>query len=336
MIELVDIAHAQELDEYVMQNETCHFMQTSLWGKVKRSWGWYGLICRDDSGKVVGTMALLRHDLRFGNRCLLYAPCGPIFDDERAFCELTEEAKRLAGSIHAYILRMDPCIPEEDKEFPKLAAELGFSLDRASDFSLFQPRCVYLLDLNGLTPETLMAGYHTSTRRNVRIAQRKGVEVCHGTLDDLPDFCRMMGQVAKKNGFTPRSETYFREFLTGMGQYATLYLAKLDGKTIGATISTIMGNRSCFMYSCSDQSCLAFRPNEILQYQMQCDALKAGCRWFDFRGVEGYPTEDNPHYGLHTYKAGFGAYFCAYEGQFDYVLRPGTVKLLAVLSRFIH
>ena len=35
MIEYIDIDHAQEMDEFVRQHEYAHFMQTSLWGRVK-------------------------------------------------------------------------------------------------------------------------------------------------------------------------------------------------------------------------------------------------------------------------------------------------------------
>ena len=40
MIEFVDIDHAQELDAFVTAHEWSHFMQTSLWGRVKSDWGW--------------------------------------------------------------------------------------------------------------------------------------------------------------------------------------------------------------------------------------------------------------------------------------------------------
>ena len=55
---------------------------------------------------------------------------------------------------------------------------------------------------------------------------------------------------------------------------------------------------------------------------MQLHAIETGRHWFDFRGVEGYPVEENPKYGLHRYKQGFGAQFHAYVGQLDLTTRP--------------
>ena len=66
---------------------------------------------------------------------------------------------------------------------------------------------------------------------------------------------------------------------------------------------------------------------------MQCHALKNGRRWFDFRGVEGYPVEENPKYGLHKYKMGFGAQFHAYAGEFDLPVRPFLERVMRLLHR---
>ena len=66
---------------------------------------------------------------------------------------------------------------------------------------------------------------------------------------------------------------------------------------------------------------------------MQRDALEGGYRYFDFRGVEGYPVPENPYYGLHHYKQGFGAQFHAYVGQCDRVLHPMRAKLVHTLQK---
>lgn len=335
MIEYVDIAHAQELDAFVTAHRNCHFMQTSLWGRVKKDWGWYGILCRNDAGEIVGSMALLRHDIRFLPTCMLYAPRGPIFSDgdHDTFRALVDAAKQLCKRCGAYLLRLDPRLEETDAEFVEQATALGFSQDTASDYSLFQPRMCYVLELAGLTHEALLAKYRYSKRYDVRFALRHGVEVAVGTVDDLPDFCRMMEQTARKNGFSARPERYFREFLTGMGEHATLYFARENGKNIAATITVTLGNRSWHMYACSDSACLANRPNELLQYRMQCDAIDAGCNAFDFRGVEGYPVEGNPKLGLHLYKQGYGADFHAYVGQFDFTVRPFMSKTVRFLQK---
>lgn len=335
MTEYVDAAHAQELDEFVRTQENCQFMQTSLWGRVKRDWGWHGILCRDVAGRITGTMALLRHEIHHLHTCLLYCPCGPIFSDgdTATFCELVAAARTLAKRLGAYLLRIDPRIPAQDDAFAEAVKKEGFAVNAATDFSLFQPRMAYVLDLTGLTPETLAAQYHRSTRCNVHHAVRNGVTVRRGTVEDLPQFCRMMEQVAEKNGFEPRGEAYFRAMLEEMPQNARLYLAQCEGKTVAGAIFVFFGGRASFMYGCSDTENRAEHPNELIQFAAQCDAIAQGCVVFDFRGVEGYPTPDNPKFGLHRYKQGFGAQFCEYIGQCDLVLRPVMYRLVSLAQK---
>ena len=337
MTEIVDLNNASELDSFVSNHEHVHFMQTSDWGRVKTDWGWRAIICRDESGKSKGTMALLSHEVHLAHASMLYAPCGPIFDwdDYDTFVELVDAAKDYAKKNGAYLLRIDPCIDESDTAFTEFAKKLGCSVDAASDFSLFQPRLGYLLELDGLTVETLEKNYHRSTRTHLHRAQKGGVEIRYGTKEDLPRFCEMMEQTAKKNNFTARKQPYFESFLDGLGDKAKLYLAYMDSQIVAGSISVILGNRSWFMYGCSDEAFLRSCPNELLQWKMQSDAIEAGCKFFDFRGVEGLPVEDNPFYGLHRYKHGFGAEFTAYVGQLDYPVKPLLNKLLTVAFKFV-
>lgn len=324
MIEYVSIDRAAELDEFVAQHPNGHFMQTSLWGRVKQAWQWTGLLCRDRDWQILGSMALLRHELRCYPSCFLYSPRGPVFTrgDLRTFRELIEAAASHARARGAYLLRIDPEVPEDDAGFAALATKLGFRINRASDFSLFQPRLCYVSVLAGKDEQSLAASYHRSTRRNVHKALQGALRVRRGSVEDLPEFCRMMAKTGAKNGFTPRPQAYFRAFLDGLGAYARLYLAELNGKPIAASICVVFGATCSLCYCCSEDAGDKLHANELLQWYMQTDAIAEGCSRFDFRGVEGPPEESNPFWGLHRYKRGFGAEFCAWIGQLDLPLRP--------------
>ena len=74
MIEYVTIDQAAELDAFVLRQPNCHFMQTSVWGRVKEGWGWTGILCRDEKGEIIGSMAILEHRIRHMHTGFLYAP----------------------------------------------------------------------------------------------------------------------------------------------------------------------------------------------------------------------------------------------------------------------
>lgn len=331
MIERVTLHDADALDAFVEKNGS--FLQSSHWGRVKSDWLWHGLICRDATGKISGTMALLEHRMRFVRRCLLYAPRGPVALSRAASAELIAAARKLCTERGAYLLRIDPPIGENERDKIDFLHRMGFLQNTATDFSLFQARLNYQLDLTGQTPETLLQRYHPSLRRNVRLAERNGVEICRGTLLDLPDFYAMMRQTARKNGFTPYPAQYYRSILTQMQEYATLYLARSEGKTIAGAITVRFGKIASFFYGCSDANALRLHPNELLQYRMQCDAIRSGCTVFDLRGVEGEPVKTDPKYGLHRYKRKFGAELVRYAGEFDLILAPLTAALVRIIQK---
>lgn len=334
MIQRVSLDSAAALDDFAEKNGS--FLQSSLWGKVKADWNWFGLICRDAKGEIRGTMALLEHRLRGLSRCLLYAPRGPVALDAASAAELVTAARALGKERKAYLLRIDPEIEETDREKVEWLQRNGFRLKTATDFSLFQARYNYVLDLGGETPESLLMRYHPSARRNVRLAEQNGVEVSHGSVLDLPDFCKMMAQTAEKNGFCARSQQYFHDILTQMPNNATLYLAAHEGRTIAATIMVRFGETASFFYGCSDGAYLHLHPNELLQYKMQCEAINYGCKRFDLRGVEGEPNEENPKFGLHSYKIRFGATLVRYAGEFDMILNYATDALIKIAGFALH
>lgn len=331
MIEQIALQQAQALDEFV-EKHNGSFLQSSLWGRIKHDWGWHGLICRDADGAVRGTMSLLEHRLRFGKSSLFYAPRGPVAEDAASAAELLTAARRLASAHGAYLLRLDPPVDESDTETIHKMCALGFRRSAATDFSLFQARYNYHLDLRGQTPDSLYLRYTPAVRRNIRHAERSGVEIFRGGTSDLTDFCRMMAQTAQKNGFAPRPQSYFCDILTEAPENAALFLAKRNEKTLAAALTLRFGQTSSLLYCCSDSAALQYRPNDILQYYMHRAALAAGCTCFDLRGVEGEPEADNPKFGLHRFKKAFGAELVRYAGQFDLTLNRPVALLMRLYS----
>lgn len=55
--------------------------------------------------------------------------------------------RALAEKRGDYMIRIDPMLEETDTAFLDEVRRLGFTVNQASDFSLFQPRMCYVLDL---------------------------------------------------------------------------------------------------------------------------------------------------------------------------------------------
>ena len=180
-----------------------------------------------------------------------------------------------------------------------------------------------------------MTGYHRTCRYNIHKAERSGVIIRNGTVQDLPIFCEMMEETAEKNGFEPKDLWYYRRILEHMDGFSKLYIAEIGEEPLAAAITVTYGTGCWFLYSCSYRKGLKYQPNELLQWHAQTDALRSGCRFFDFRGVEGWPIHENPKYGLHRYKQGFGAEFVTYLGQMDLNLRPIMSKAVDIAYKLL-
>lgn len=323
MLEFVGIGNSRELDEFVMSHPRCHYMQTSCWGKLKSDWLWQGILSRDDAGKIRGSMAVLLHKMRGMPVHMMYAPRGPIlnWEDGAVFHELMEGVRQLGKKYRGYLFRMDPQVLPEDEKIRALIEQEGFSIDPIDDFSSFQARVVYQIDLKGRSREEVLASFAQKTRYNVRLAARKGVEVRVCGPEALPDFCRMMRFTAAHDSFSPKSQGYFEKLLEAMGEYGRLYMAYAGDTAVSGAIAVQMGGKTWYAYGCSDENHRNLMGSYLNQWEMICWAIDSGCGLYDFRGVEGFPTEDNPMAGLHRFKQGFGSQMVVFMGQMDLPLR---------------
>ena len=332
MLEFVTLDTAAALDDFVAAHPMGHFMQTSHWGRYKRGWEWHGILCRGAAGAVTGSMAVLLRPLAHLPLRMLYAPRGFVadygdFDTIRALLAGAQElAKRRGGCL----LRIDPQYIAEDEAAAEAFRSLGFTLTQRDDFSAFQARLVYQLRLAG-DEAALLAGCRPKTRYNIRLAERRGVTVrADGA---LPDFYAQLCASAGRDHFAVRPMADYARLLDCFGPHARLYCAEKDGVTEAAALCIRMGRKAWFVYGGSEPEYRADMPNYLLQWTMIRDALRAGCTLYDFRGVEGFPTEDNPRFGLHRFKAGFGAGFVEFLGQLDYSYRPAAVRALRLARR---
>ena len=57
-------------------------------------------------------------------------------------------------------------------------------------------------------------------------------------------------------------------------------------------------------------------------------AVEKGSRIYDFRGVSGDLSEDNPLYGLYRFKKGFNGDFCEFVGEMNLVLNRPVYALM--------
>ncbi|MEU1649620.1 lipid II:glycine glycyltransferase FemX [Streptomyces pristinaespiralis] len=185
-----------------------------------------------------------------------------------------------------------------------------------------QPRHVFRVPLAGRTSEDLWSGLNQEWRRNVRRAQKSGVEVVVGSAAELPEFYRLLRITEERDGFRlGRSLAYYER------QYAALnaeepgrmklYLARHGGEILAAHTMIHVGRRVWYQTGASADHRREVRPSNLLQWRMLQDAKALGADVYDMRGVPSTLDPDDRPYGLLRWKLGTGGEVVETLGEWE-------------------
>lgn len=323
LLDLKNPAAVAEYEAFIQNHPKGHFGQSVEWARLKTEWTFEAIIRRDEEGAIAGTMGLLIR--KVPGTAIMYSCRGPVCDlhDEEMVTALVNDAREVGKKYHACSLKLDTDTSVEDEEFRAICRKLGFTEpNHSKNFEGIQPRFVFRLYLEGRNEEEILASFQQKTRYNIRVAIKKGVEVRLCGEEALPDFHRIMVTTGSRDNFVVRTEAYFRRMMRELGEHARLYMAYLDGKAIAGTLAIGYGDKVWYLYGASANEYRNVMPNYLLQWEMIKWAIERGARVYDFRGVSGDLSEDNPLYGLYRFKRGFNGEFTEFIGEMDLVYNP--------------
>ena len=237
---------------YKKWNETHQYgqiLQSEEWGKFKSKGAWsYELIGLKNGETLVAACMLLKRKLPMMNGYMYYAPRGFVLDysDKDIVKEFTEKINNYAQKNKGIMIKIDPCVMyrEHDSEGHlvengvnnkatiQMLCDLGYRHKGITlDFDGIQPRFVYRLPLDR-DLKALMKKFHHKTRYNIRLAEKKGVEIYEGSREELEIFEKIMRVTGERDGFIPRPLEYFESMYDVLYPEGKLkfYLAKYNIK----------------------------------------------------------------------------------------------------------
>ncbi len=324
-----------------------HLLQTWDWAGVKAAYGWKALPFTWSSGAGsvrAAAMVLKRQVLRRGftaRLCILYVPKGPLFDtaDTSLAAQVLDDLQALARKQGAILLKIDPDValgsgvpgaPDaaENESGIAFKSELERRGWRFSSEQI-QFRNTVVVDLT--VPETdLLERMKQKTRYNVRLAEKRGVEVRSGTPEDLPLLYRMYAETSVRDGFVIRDETYYRlVWETFMRQpvaadrpSAEPLIAEVDGEPVAAIFVFYFAGRAYYLYGMSREVHRERMPNYLLQWEAMKRARARGCTVYDLWGAPDLFDESDPLWGVFRFKEGLGGRVLRTLGAWDYPASP--------------
>lgn len=320
-IETVKIKDAKEYDEYIKNSPRAHMMQTSMWGQVKKEWDWTGFISRNVSGEIKGVCGVLIRKIPYSPFKMMYAPRGPVCDlaDKETVTELITAVADYGKKNGAYTFKIDTDTLATNVEYIELLKSFGFKFkEHGTGFDTVQARCIFRLPLEGKNEEEVMNGFHSKTRYNTRLAERKGIRMEIKGKEACEDFHSLMMLTGARDGFAIRSTEYFERIMDAFGEDARIYFAYYEDELLAGTLDVHTGDKVWYVYGASSNSHRNLMPTYLVQWSCIKWAMELGCNWYDFRG--GYPDENNPLHGIYKFKKGFVEDYMEFMGEADLVM----------------
>lgn len=222
-------------------------------------------------------------------------------------------------------IRIEPEIASSNEQFIDNIVKLGFTKVEQES----QPSKTLILDITK-SEDDLLAAMRPKTRYNIRIADKRGIEIkIEDTLSD-EEFERLrilIKNTAKRDNFTVFSGEYYKKLLKIFGTskinprvlipYIKVFLAKYQNQIIAASIIMFCGDTATYLHGASNYEFRRLMAPYLLQWQAILEAKKLGCSRYDFWGID-----EKKWPGVTRFKSRFGGGEVEYIGTWDYVFRP--------------
>jgi FemAB-related protein (PEP-CTERM system-associated) len=215
---------------------------------------------------IVGVLPLVQLESRLFGRFMVSLPFvnygGVVADDDAAGAALVSHAAMLAaerGLAHVELRHVA-------RQFPALPAK--------------QHKVTMLLDLERDT-DALWTRLDRRIRNHVRKAEKAGVQVTAGGGALLDEFYGVFATNMRDLGTPVYGRGLFQEVVAALGDRATVFVARVDGRTAAAGITLHQGDTVEVPWSSSLREYRATSANTLLYWRMIA-AAAAHARRFDF------------------------------------------------------
>lgn len=348
-----------EYERFLENFETASYQQTPQWGNARSQiWDYEVLGIRDSTGALVAA-TLVKYKYLPGTRLrFAYIPQGPLIDwaAPDALPQLQALASHLRAknifalriappltlrSWHADtvkkgladpgIARFDDLAPDDTNpvgsDITRQLAQLGWKEVRDNkEAEASQPRFNFHLSLDGGSEQAVLSRMTKTWRKNIRKAERAGVQVRTGELADLEDVLKISAETADRNRFNAKPRSYMESILTTLtvdfpGRIA-FEVARHEGKVLAAGARAQIGRRAQGIFLATSTIRPELRPSNALYCEIIRRSIADGIEVVDIGGVQDSLDTDVHSAGLVHFKAGMGADAHEYIGVWDLPLRP--------------
>lgn len=174
-----------------------------------------------------------------------------------------------------------------------------------------QVKWTFVMDLGGKTAEELFKDFRTDHRQRIRRAERDGVRMRELGTGELGILKEIAAEAGERHGFKDPETEYYCSMKEAFGDKIKFVVAEIPAQKLdegakegyvplAASMFVNDDKEMIYLYSGSVRKLQKYGGAHWIQWQMIQEALKTGCKKYNFYGVK--PVEGN---GVYNFKLGF-------------------------------
>lgn len=311
----IDSSERDRWNNFVKDAPAGHICQSYEWGEVMSSFGWEAIrLVLEENASLKAVISLLKKK-KLGGLSYLYAPRGPIVNQEPGdgvWDYLLDNLKRISREQKAVALRLNP-------EVLKPSSVESFLINKEFKetplIDLY--KCTFFLDLSK-TSDELWSNLEYRTKYAVKKATRDNIEVVSvNSRENLVQFHKLSQDMAERKEMSAIPFDFLEKIWSKFApdENAKIFLALHQGQPIGGAFILRFGTKCWYKWGASIKAGKGLTPNEAIQWEVIQWAKKQGCRLYDLQGCS---CESDTQDGVTLFKRGFGGNFISLIGEYEY------------------
>jgi lipid II:glycine glycyltransferase (peptidoglycan interpeptide bridge formation enzyme) len=347
-MQIKNIENQTEWDDFIVKN--------SLYSPLTQSFEW-GEILKKESKEVerlgvyendvLVAVALVVYSLVFGKIKYAFCPKGPVVKNQESGIK-NQEFGKIEGEVYkvlsSYLKNKNCVFFRIEPELLTLQA-ISYKLSPSKKTIDIEPRATLFLDLKKTTEE-LLTGMHQKTRYNIKLAEKKGLEIIEKK--DAVEFISLLKQTGERDNFRLHEDVHYEKIIASpLSKQLMVYF---EGKLIAGGVFIGYGNTFTYLYGASNYEFRSTMAPYLIQWKAIQLGKSLGYSFYDFYGVApqveiknteplNFPAaeyvydEHHKHSGFTRFKLGFGGVVEQNVGTWDTVLKPMVYRVYEVVRK---
>ena len=292
-----------------------HPLQSELWGEFREKTG-VKVVRKNDLQVTI-------HPIPYTNFKIGYFPKGSKINQK-----MLNDLLEIGKTNNCIFIQIEPNVEKSNAE------KYNFKNLYKSAHPIFT-KYNFVLDLTK-SEEELLKNMNQKTRYNIRLAQKKGVEIIEDNSDKaFEEYLKLTKETTQRQKFYAHGEKYHRTLWETLktqnkNNEFSIHLLKAiyNKETLAAWILFVLGNTLYYPYGASSIKYREVMASNLMMWEAIRFGKRLNLKKFDMWGALGpNPNVKDPWYGFHRFKEGYGPDLVEFIGSYDLVINPFMYRI---------